>query len=74
MDNNWSWVIKKTASLASCVRAWDFLARGRAVREVGGSNPDRGTIVGGVFHRTRELARFSPRNMPYIVNSKFIYD
>jgi len=56
------------------VRAWDFLTRGHAVWEVGGSNPDRGTTVGGVFHPTRSLARLSPPNMPYIVNSKFIYN
>ena len=35
------------------LRAWDFLTRGHAVREVGGLNPGRGTIVGGVFHPTR---------------------
>jgi len=31
-----------------------------------------GTIVGGAFHPTRQLVRFSPPNMPYLVNSKFI--
>jgi len=35
---------------------------------VGGSNPSRGITLGGVFHPTRQLARFSPPNMPYIVN------
>ena len=39
-----------------------------AGREVGGSNPGRGTIVGGGFHPTKQLARFSPPNMSYIVN------
>ena len=50
----------------------DFLTHGHAVWEVGGSNPSRGNIV-GVFHPTRQLARFSPPNMPSIVKSKFIY-
>ena len=31
--------------------------------EVGCSNPGRGTIVGGVFRPTRQLAMFSPPNM-----------
>jgi len=43
---------------------------GHVVREVGGSNPGRGTIVGGVFHSTRQLARFSALNKPAIVNSR----
>jgi len=30
-----------------------------------------GAIDGGVFHPTRQLARFSPQNMPYILNSIF---
>jgi len=51
---------------------WDFLTHGHAVLEVGGSNPISGTILGGVFHPTRQLARFSQPNMPSIVNSKFI--
>jgi len=42
------------------------------VGEVGGSNPGGGTTVGAVVHPTRQLARFSPPNMSYIVNSKFI--
>ena len=54
------------------VRAWDFLTHGHAVRGVRGSNPGRDTIAGGVFHPTRQLAKFSPPNMPYIVNSEFI--
>jgi len=37
------------------------------VREVGGLNPNHGTIV-GVFHPTRQLAKFSLLNMPYVVN------
>jgi len=37
----------------------------------GGSNPSLITLV-GVFHPTKQLARFSPLNMPYIANSKFI--
>ena len=32
--------------MASWVRTWDFLIRGNAVREIGGSNPGHGTIVG----------------------------
>jgi len=43
-----------------------------AVQETGGLNPGSGNIVGGVYHPTRQLARFSPPNMPYIVNNKFI--
>ena len=41
---------------------------GHSVREVAGSCLGRGTIAGGVFHPTRQLARFSPPNMPYILN------
>ena len=48
--------------MAQWVRAWDFLICGHGVREVAGSNPGRGTIVGGVFNPTRQLARFSPPN------------
>ena len=40
---------------------------GHSVREVAGSRLGRGTI-GGVFHQTRQLARFSPPNMPFILN------
>ena len=58
--------------MAKWVRAWDFLTHGLPVREVGGSNPGRGTIAGGVFHPTRQLARFSLPNMPYIINYKFV--
>jgi len=47
-------------------------AYGNPVMEVGGSDPGRDTIVQGVFHPTRQLERFSPPNMPYIVNSKFM--
>ena len=59
------------ATMAYWVRASDFCTRGHAVREVGGSNPGRGTVR-GVFHLTRQLARFSPPSMLSIVNSKFI--
>ena len=47
--------------------------QGHAVREVVGSNPDRDIIIllGGVFQATGEF--YSP-NIPYIVNSKFIYN
>jgi len=58
--------------MAWWVRAWDFLTNGHAVLEVGGSNPRRGTILGGAFHPTKQLAKFSPPNMPSIVNSNFI--
>jgi len=58
--------------MASWVRAWDFLTPGHDVWEVRGSNPNCETIIGGVFHSTRQLARFSQLNMPYIVNSKFV--
>ena len=58
--------------MAYCVRAWDFLTHGHAVREVGGSNPGCGTIVGGDFHPPSQLGRFSLPNMPTIVNSQFI--
>ena len=46
--------------------------RSHSVLEVEGLNLSCGTIVGGVFHPTRQLARFSPPNRPYIVNSKFV--
>ena len=36
--------------------------------EVAGLRFGRGTIVGGDFHPDRELARFSPPNMPSILN------
>ena len=35
--------------------------RGHAVREVGGSNPGRGIIVGRVFHPTKQPVRFFRR-------------
>jgi len=38
----------------------------------GSTNPGRGTIDGGVFHPTSQVLRFSPPNMPSIVNFKFI--
>ena len=57
----------KTASMAQWVRAWVLLSHGHAVWEVGSSNPSRNTIV-EVFYPTRELTRFSPPNMPSIVN------
>ena len=42
---------------------------GNAVLEVGASNPGHDTIVvGGLSHPTRQLARYSPPKMPYIVN------
>ena len=42
------------------------------VREVVSSIPDRGNIVGWVFHPTRRLVRFSHLNMPFLPNSEFI--
>ena len=39
---------------------------GHYVREVGGSRLDNCTIVGGVFHPTRQLARISPPKMQFI--------
>ena len=45
---------------------------GHYVREVAGSRLGCGAIDGGDFHPTRQLARFSPANMPYFVNSTFI--
>ena len=36
--------------------------------EIAGSCLSHGTIIGGVFHPTRQLAGFSPPNMPYILN------
>ena len=53
-------------------KTWDILTRGHALWEVAGSNPGRGTKVGGMFHPTSLLARFSPSNIPSIENSKFI--
>ena len=52
-------------------RAWAYLhiyCYGHFVREVAGSRLDRGITIGGVFHPTRKLARFSPPNMPFILN------
>ena len=41
---------------------------GHAAREVVGSNSGRDTKVGKVFNSNRQLAKFSPPNMSYIVN------
>ena len=49
-----------------------WVTRGHTVRQVGGSNPDRGTIV-GVFHRTRQPERFSSLNMSSISNYEFVW-
>ena len=57
-----------TAPMTLWVRVWDFLTQGHAVRE----NPGRDTMVGGVFHPTRQLARFSQPNIPSFFNSIFI--
>jgi len=43
---------------------------GHSVQEDAGSRLGRGTIVGGVVHPTRQLARYSPPNLPFILNSK----
>jgi hypothetical protein len=53
--------MKSAASLcALCkMQRWSL-----GVREVVSSNPGRGTIVRGVFHPVRKLARFSLPNMP----------
>jgi len=59
-------------AMARWVRGWGFLTYYHAVWQVGGSYRGRVTIVGGVFHPTRQLARFSPPSMSSIVNSKFI--
>ena len=48
-----------------------LLDHGHVVREVDGSNSDRGPIVGGVFQVTGKVF---PPNMSYIVNSTFIYN
>jgi len=59
--------------MAQWVRAYDFIYHDHVVREVGGSNPGRGAIVEGRgVHPTRQLAKFSLPNMPYLVNSKFV--
>ena len=42
------------------------------VRKVVSSIPDRGNIVGWVFHPTRWLVRFPHLNMPFLPNSEFI--
>jgi len=56
-------------------RAWDYLPMVMVM--LCGKSEDRipavlGTIVGGVFHPNKQLARFSPPNMPYIIEYKFI--
>ena len=50
------------------VRDYFTYGYGHSVREVAGSSLGRGTRVGGVFHPARQLARFSPPNMPFILN------
>jgi len=57
-------------SLMGSVRLFTY-GYGHSVQEVLGSLLDYGTKV-GVFHPSRQLARFSPRNMPYILSSKAI--
>ena len=42
--------------------------------EVESSIPDRGTIVGRVFSPTRKLVRFSHLNVPFFLNSEFIWN
>ena len=50
-------------------RAWLFTyGYGHSVWEVAGSCLGYGTIVGGVLHPARQLERFSPPNMKYILN------
>ena len=49
------------------LRAWHFLTLRHAMWEAGGSNPGCGIIVGEVFLPTRQLTRFSPSNMPFIL-------
>jgi len=49
-----------------------LFTHGHAMQQVGDSNPGRSTIVGGIFHPTKQLVRISPPNMPYIVNSEFV--
>jgi len=41
---------------------------GHSVWEVADSCLGCGTIVGGVFHPARQLARFSPLNMQFIIS------
>ena len=44
-----------------CIREWDILTGGDPVPEVGGSNPGRGIIVGGVFSSNQASGKmFSP--------------
>ena len=44
---------------------------GHSVPEVAGSRLGCGTLVGGVFHPARQLARFSPANMPHVLNMPY---
>ena len=47
--------------------------QGFAVLEVLGSNPSHDTIsIVGVYQPAKQLVKFSPPNMSYIVNSKFV--
>ncbi|KAK2139686.1 hypothetical protein LSH36_1657g00000 [Paralvinella palmiformis] len=57
------------ASVTSWLRASDS-TQCYAVQEVGGSDPGRG-IMARFYHSSRQLAKVSSPNMPYIVNSKF---
>ena len=61
------------AQLCFCgLCGWSVELHGDAVLEVEDSNIGPDTIVGGVFHPVRHLARFLPLNMPFIANSKFV--
>ena len=61
-------------AVAEWLRAWDTLPNvwSYGGRKVLSSNPDRGNIVGWVFHPTRWLVRFPHLNMPFLPNSEFI--
>ena len=54
-----TYIYTLTASIGYWVRSWDFLIHGHTVLEVGDSISGRGIIVGGLFHQTMQLARFS---------------
>jgi len=62
----WNLIVDQTYMFGLMVRVWDYLAMVILCRR---SRLSRGTIdIVGVFHPVRQLARFSPLNMPYILN------
>ena len=55
--------------MAQWVRGWNYLTHSHDGRKDGGSNPDRGSIVEGVFHPNQATGKVFSTKMPSIDNS-----